>query len=637
MILQNGSPRPATASLINVTGNWMSRTITWNDNTSPASLSYQREGSSLNFYYYPVQNQESGFRIYHKEFSGSWDGTLNGYNLIGTVGQNSTAFTDTRQLVGNHSFIVVAYNSGGNSIPQAQITVNYPLVAPIISNFTQSPIPICKGTRGYVQANLSQGNGTVTYNWISTNQPSYISIDPQGNRCYITYNYSKAGEGIEEPTWNFGCTVTNPSIPGWSDTKYFSPSLNSNCGGGCPTLSFEENGELIDENPLLITSLSNPDKDVTDYYLINTPAVPVNNQLKFTIHEPQTEHSWFDEVKLIEARVRTNELVAVTDDGEIVNYRKPRVPLRMMLNDSLDITGILSELDGEKVSVKAGDYISITINESYLKGEAIEGDGDNIIMGGEEPGPPQKRIAGNVWFKNNVDTESDNVNKDLIPESTVGDDFCNFFFRPNLSIVCKRLGNLPSGQLRIGFTKDAELDYLVITRNLKTASTRELELVDANHSLSGNVTSNLTGTDEIYAEILPGERIDFTFSASPNSHTAYVLKTTGRYETDTNYIFNKTTGINEETLIPTENKLYDNYPNPFNPTTHIKFSIKENGFVTLKVYDVLGREVAALMNEEKDAGIYTISFDGNSLSSGIYFYTITANDFKQTRKMLLVK
>jgi len=73
MILQNGSPRPATASLINVTGNWMSRTITWNDNTSPASLSYQREGSSLNFYYYPVQNQESGFRIYHKEFSGSWD------------------------------------------------------------------------------------------------------------------------------------------------------------------------------------------------------------------------------------------------------------------------------------------------------------------------------------------------------------------------------------------------------------------------------------------------------------------------------------------------------------------------------------------------------------------------------------
>ncbi len=530
-----------------------------------------------------------------------------------------------------------AYYGYHPTLPQ-NVSLNYTvlgkvMIAPIISNFTQNPVPICKGSSGYVQVNLSQGQGGLTYNWISENQPSYISIDRQGNRCYITYHYTEAGEGIEAPVWDFGCTVSN-SVG--QSTAYYSPALNPNCIG-CPTLAFEQNGVLADENPLLITSLSNPGIDVTDYYLINTPAVPVNNQLKFTIHEPQTEHTWLDEVKLIGARVRTNELVAVTDDGVIVNYRKPRVPLRMMLNDSLDITEILSELDGEKVSVEAGDYISITINDLYLKGESVEGDEDNMIMGGEEPGPPQKRIAGNVWFTNNTDDVKDNLNTELNSESTIKDDLGNFFFRPNLSIICKRLSNLPSGKLQIEFTKDAELDYLVITRNLKTASVRELELIDANHILSGNVTSRLTGTDEVYAEILPGERIDFTFSASPNSNIAYVLKTTGRYETDTTLAFNKLASTSDEELVPRENKLFDNYPNPFNPTTQIKYSVKENGIVTLKIYDVLGKEVAELVNEEKQAGIYTVNFDGSSLSSGIYFYTISAKNFLQTKKMLLVK
>ena len=101
--------------------------------------------------------------------------------------------------------------------------------------------------------------------------------------------------------------------------------------------------------------------------------------------------------------------------------------------------------------------------------------------------------------------------------------------------------------------------------------------------------------------------------------------------------FNKLTKINEAVIIPEENKLYDNYPNPFNPTTQIKYSLKENGIVTLKVYDVLGNEVAALVNEEKQAGLYTVSFNAGNLASGIYFYSISANGFHQTKKMLLIK
>ena len=83
--------------------------------------------------------------------------------------------------------------------------------------------------------------------------------------------------------------------------------------------------------------------------------------------------------------------------------------------------------------------------------------------------------------------------------------------------------------------------------------------------------------------------------------------------------------------------LEQNYPNPFNPTTKINYSIKEKGNVELKIFDLLGSEIAVLVNEEKDPGNYDVSFDASSLSSGVYLYTIKSGSFVQTRKMLLMK
>ncbi len=89
--------------------------------------------------------------------------------------------------------------------------------------------------------------------------------------------------------------------------------------------------------------------------------------------------------------------------------------------------------------------------------------------------------------------------------------------------------------------------------------------------------------------------------------------------------------------VPTEFSLEQNYPNPFNPTTTIKFQIPGLSFVTLKIYDVLGNEVATLVNEEKPVGSYEIQFDASNHSSGIYFYKLHAGDFAETKKMLLLK
>lgn len=96
-------------------------------------------------------------------------------------------------------------------------------------------------------------------------------------------------------------------------------------------------------------------------------------------------------------------------------------------------------------------------------------------------------------------------------------------------------------------------------------------------------------------------------------------------------------GVNDEEKIPTEYILEQNYPNPFNPSTTINYQIPEASFVTLKVYDVLGNEVAILLNEEKSAGIYKVKFDASNLSSGIYLYKLTAGSFSQTKKLILMK
>ena len=100
-------------------------------------------------------------------------------------------------------------------------------------------------------------------------------------------------------------------------------------------------------------------------------------------------------------------------------------------------------------------------------------------------------------------------------------------------------------------------------------------------------------------------------------------------------------GVVEDHLVndplPTEYLLNQNFPNPFNPETHLEFGIPNLGFVSLKVYDILGKEVKTLIYEIKNPGRYKVVFDGSSLPSGIYYYKIDSGNFSQVRKMILIR
>jgi len=98
-----------------------------------------------------------------------------------------------------------------------------------------------------------------------------------------------------------------------------------------------------------------------------------------------------------------------------------------------------------------------------------------------------------------------------------------------------------------------------------------------------------------------------------------------------------TVDVVDEPTLPASFKLFQNYPNPFNPATSIKYTVSSIMNVRLTVYDILGREVAILVNEEKFPGSYEVKFNASHLSSGTYFYVLRAGNFSETKKMILMK
>jgi hypothetical protein len=121
-----------------------------------------------------------------------------------------------------------------------------------------------------------------------------------------------------------------------------------------------------------------------------------------------------------------------------------------------------------------------------------------------------------------------------------------------------------------------------------------------------------------------------------DKNTGWVVGDGGAISHTTNggATFIEETEINE---LPTNYYLSQNFPNPFNPTTKLRYSIPKTSKVSIKVYDILGNEIETLIKEEKPVGTYEITWYAGNLPSGIYFYILQAGEFVETRKMILLK
>jgi len=128
------------------------------------------------------------------------------------------------------------------------------------------------------------------------------------------------------------------------------------------------------------------------------------------------------------------------------------------------------------------------------------------------------------------------------------------------------------------------------------------------------------------------QNYSFTDSKLSVGNYSYRLK-----QIDFDGSFEYSSVVNVDLTAPTVFALEQNFPNPFNPSTMISYSIPQNSFVTLKVYDIIGNEVATLVNQTQSAGKYDVRFDASSLSNGVYLYSIKTDNFTSTKKMILMK
>ncbi len=177
--------------------------------------------------------------------------------------------------------------------------------------------------------------------------------------------------------------------------------------------------------------------------------------------------------------------------------------------------------------------------------------------------------------------------------------------------------------------------YLIFARVHGSSPYSNLFISSKNIDGSWSEAVKMSGLSSIYHELYPNVSPDGRFMMFLSMRAGGLLP----YWVDAQVIYNYITGVDDEQKIesPGSFQLYQNYPNPFNPTTKINFQIPELSFVTLKIYDVLGNEVAELVNEVKPAGEYEVEFKASGLTSGIYFYQLKAANFSQTKKMLLIK
>ena len=210
---------------------------------------------------------------------------------------------------------------------------------------------------------------------------------------------------------------------------------------------------------------------------------------------------------------------------------------------------------------------------------------------------------------------------------------------------------LPNGGFLIAGTADARLWLLRTDSNGDTLYTKIYSggcnamepTSDGGFIIAGN---NLLirindEADTLWTKV-QGTVSDITYSVSPTSDGGYIF--TGRFNNINNtdvWLFR----LESEILTAVEDginnlqsfQLFQNYPNPFNPSTTIRFTISDFGFTNLKLFDVLGNEVATLVNEFKPAGSYEVEFNAASLPSGIYFYQLSAGNFIETKKLMLMK
>ena len=309
-------------------------------------------------------------------------------------------------------------------------------------------------------------------------------------------------------------------------------------------------------------------------------------------------------------------------------------PAQSLMEDALYKLTLDSKVQNINGETLGNDYVLNfkTGNTNFVQG--IEFDNFESIGGWKNPaysgstnGVDTSKSKFEIIFGHNIDGRFSGRLTSVFSDSTGG--LCRYYdaAKPNIGNADSNNifgiwvnGDLSYNYIEFWFYKNSNENVEVKTDTLNWTGWKFLQIPVGNISSSGDVLFN-----------------SIVIKQNPNG-----LDSSQVYVDEAQSTHSITTGLFESNSVkPSQFKLSQNYPNPFNPSTIIEYQIPKNEFVSLKIYDMLGRNVATLVNEQKAAGNYLVQFNTdelpNKLTSGVYFYTLRTGSFVKTKKLILMK
>ncbi|MBI3195758.1 MAG: M4 family metallopeptidase [Ignavibacteriae bacterium] len=426
-------------------------------------------------------------------------------------------------------------------------------------------------------------------------------------------NYNASSGFLQNRTyyWRVRATGSN-GLSDWSTTQSFTTtSCPLDPGGGCPYVEIWDGNSFRKENNILPQSEqpTNAGKDVTDYYMLSTSPVMKDGQYLLQLTEFEHEWSKIDNVTLLAVDHREETQIAVLPTGEIVEYITP-----FQLQNIDEEFHALTAMDGNPYIVNTQNPLKLQFVEADGSASTFNSIGAGLLLrgwrifGSSPLKPPSKVVIGGGGMSAGLAT--------------------TVLFRELPTLLFTPLEQVEQ-TINIRFLDKIALDYATLAyRVTPNYSKHELNIISAVHLEQGEVVKELNVSDGRYTHLIPGQSIRLYFDTPQQEQgmtRSFILVSHGRYE---HY---------NDTPLPKEYHLVQNYPNPFNPVTRIDYALPENVHVTLQVFDVLGREVASLVDEMQDAGYKRQEWNAETAPNGVDFYKLTTKNFIAVKKMLLSK
>jgi hypothetical protein len=423
----------------------------------------------------------------------------------------------------------------------------------------------------------------------------------------------------------------------WSEIRTFRIILSEI---SCPILYSHTDEGFKYEDPLLTACANSGYVDVvTDYYHLTTPLVPRDGKFVFQLRELEDEITYLHGIELITVDHKADARISCDAGGQISLYQTSAGPLTAVDNQGNDQLTAVAQEDGVLFTTTEPGHLLVTFSNSD--------DGSSILLSSPKR-PPCYEIEKVPDPYAKARPENDEP-ADLTIEIL---DSEGNWVEVSGSIPSREY---PSQEIVLGDIADEITDDVITLRFswqrgystdaiIRTVPSEETPAIKTwqveVHDIRSDNPSTATWNDFANGGALiltKGDVFEFEFApndpSDPDLTRDYIIRSVGRYQPD--YLV-------YAHLLPAENKLYTNYPNPFNPVTTINYDLPAASQVRLDVYNVAGQLVTTLVDEWKEAGRHQCIWnskdaDGRTVASGMYFYRLKAGDFVSSRKMVLLK